>query len=427
MMKEAVLLRRVNMQLTNQGFPQKIVDKYNKLRLFTLNFSPAVFTKRIIPFLSRWIELMYAMPYLISRREILTSLKESRTNIVTQPIKQIWNILVHLEGTASPSQYGQQPLSYLESRPPTHPERSTRLSFVGSRPPASVERSTNLSQRRFDAFKPQNMTALGQKTTSLSERAPLILQNSDIAHYPYELPESEAHKGGKRIGLDTEPSSVKLPQAVREQPEGERKVENIQKELPVTDHQPSLISYQPPSLSYQPSLISYQLLTLSYKPSAISQPSEETYTLPATKDPGATFFTLSQKTRADSEEKVMYSKSPLSYTDFISDKQGHRTSSAAGPHSPWGGVLPLKNEAFQRSQLNVLELGKVEPIYHTYPRIEPVTSKEAPQIIREERIIEKEVASKSPQLPKIDVDHLADQVYQLMERKIRIERERRGL
>ena len=384
---------------------------------------------------------MYAMPYLISRREILTSLKESRTNIVTQPIKQIWNILVHLEGTASPSQYGQQPLSYLESRPPTHPERSTRLSFVGSRPPASVERSTNLSQRRFDAFKPQNMTALGQKTTSLSERAPLILQNSDIAHYPYELPESEAHKGGKRIGLDTEPSSVKLPQAVREQPEGERKVENIQKELPVTDHQlpvisyqpptlsyqPSLISYQPPSLSYQPSRISYQLLTLSYKPSAISQPSEETYTLPATKDPGATFFTLSQKTRADSEEKVMYSKSPLSYTDFISDKQGHRTSSAAGPHSPWGGVLPLKNEAFQRSQLNVLELGKVEPIYPTYPRIEPVTSKEAPQIIREERIIEKEVASKSPQLPKIDVDHLADQVYQLMERKIRIERERRGL
>lgn len=389
MMKEAVLSRRVNMQLTNQGFPKKIVDKYNKLRLFTLNFSPAVFTKRIIPFLSRWIELVYAMPYLISRREILTSLKESRTNIVTQPIKQIWNILVHLEGSASPSQYGQQPLSYLESRPP-----------------ASVERNMNLSLRRFDAFKPQNMTAPGQKTTSLSERASLILRNSDIAHYPYEPPEGEAHKGGKGIGLDTESSSVKLPQTVSEQSKEGSKIGTIQKELPVISHQP---------------------LTLSYKPSAISQPSEENYILPSTKDLGKPFFNSSQKIKTDGDGKVIYSKSPLSYLDFISNKQMQKAPSAAGPHSPWGGVLPLENEAFQHPQLNVLELGKVESIYHTYPRIEPVTSKETPQIIKEERIIEKEVASKSLQLPKINVDRLADQVYQLMERKIRIERERRGL
>jgi len=413
MMKEAVLSRRVNMQLTNQGFPKKIVDKYNKLRLFTLNFSPAVFTKRIIPFVGKWIELVYAMPYLISRREILTSLKESRTNIVTQPIKQIWNILVHLEGSASPSQYGQQPLSYLESQPPTHPERSTHLSFVGSQPPASVERNMNLSLRRFDAFKPQNMPAPGQKTTSLSERASLILRNSDIAHYPYEPPESEAHKGGKRIGLDTESSSAKLPQTVSEQPKEGSKAGTIQKELPVTGHPLPVINYQP--------------LTLSYKPSAISQPSEESYILPSTKDLGKPFSNSSQKIKTDGDGKVIYSKSPLSYLDFISNKQMQKASSAAGPHSPWGGILPLENKAFQHPQLNVLELGKVESIYHTYPRIEPVTSKETPQIIKEEKIIEKEVASKSLQLPKINIDRLADQVYQLMERKIRIERERRGL
>jgi len=396
MMKEAVLSRRVNMQLTNQGFPKKIVGKYNKLRLFTLNFSPAVFTKRIIPFVGKWIELVYAMPYLISRREILTSLKESRTNIVTQPIKQIWNILVHLEGSASPSQYGQQPLSYLESRPS-----------------AEAEKNIYLSLKKFDAFKPQNMTAPGQKTTSLSERASLILRNSDIAHYPYELPESEAHKGGKGIGLDTESSSAKLPQTVSEQPKEGSKAGTIQKELPVTDHPLPVINYQP--------------LTLSYKPSAISQPSEESYILPSTKNLGKPFFNSSQKIKTDGDGKVIYSKSPLSYLDFISNKQMQRASSAAGSHSPWGGILPLENKAFQHPQLNVLELGKVESIYHTYPRIEPVTSKETPQIIKEEKIIEKEVASKSLQLPKINIDRLADQVYQLMERKIRIERERRGL
>jgi hypothetical protein len=48
-----------------------------------------------------------------------------------------------------------------------------------------------------------------------------------------------------------------------------------------------------------------------------------------------------------------------------------------------------------------------------------------------ERVIEKGEESKlphaTPQLPGIDVNRLADEVYQMMERKLRIEKERRGL
>jgi len=53
-----------------------------------------------------------------------------------------------------------------------------------------------------------------------------------------------------------------------------------------------------------------------------------------------------------------------------------------------------------------------------------------PQIIREtkERIVEKEKVSPQQAKPlSFDVNRLADQVYQLIERKVRIERERRGL
>ena len=367
------------MKLPNQEFSQEIVNKYTKLRLFTLNFSPRLFTKIIAPFLGRWIELVYAMPYLISRREILTTLKESRTNVVTQPIEQIWNILVHLERNFMSSQRWQQPLSYLESRPS-----------------AEVEKNIYLLLKKFDTFKPQNIL----RPVTVSERTPLTLQKSDITRYPYKPLEREAPEGERGIPLYAKSTPGNLPQA-----------ESTQKELPVSDHPLPVIDYQP--------------LTLSYKPSPISQSTEEV-TLLTTKDLGTRFFSPSQKIRTGEKEKVMYGKSLVSSLDSVSDKQKPSTSSAARARSRWGGVLPLEDEAFPRSRLNVLELGKGEPIYHTYPTIEPLTSRETHQIIREEKVIEKEVA-KSPQLPKIDVNRLADQVYQLMEKRIRIERERRGL
>ena len=68
-------------------------------------------------------------------------------------------------------------------------------------------------------------------------------------------------------------------------------------------------------------------------------------------------------------------------------------------------------------------------IYHTHPEIEHVTSTHT-EIVNE-RVIERESDSKplhaTPQPLSIDVDRMADQIYQLIERRTRIERERRGL
>jgi len=90
------------MELVDRGFSQKIVDKYTNLKLFTANFAPIISTRRVIPH-KRWLELVYAMPYLVLRREILNSFK--RTMNVFASAKQIWNIFVHLEFPLSRYEY----------------------------------------------------------------------------------------------------------------------------------------------------------------------------------------------------------------------------------------------------------------------------------------------------------------------------------
>ncbi|MHC1599508.1 MAG: hypothetical protein ACXQS5_01620, partial [Candidatus Methanospirareceae archaeon] len=68
-------------------------------------------------------------------------------------------------------------------------------------------------------------------------------------------------------------------------------------------------------------------------------------------------------------------------------------------------------------------------IYRTYPEIEHAAPTNT-EVIKE-RVIEKEVDFKPPQIASqpsgIDANRLADQIYQLIERRVRIDRERRGL
>jgi hypothetical protein len=93
-MKKMNNIERVKMELVDRVFSQKIVGKYTNLKLFSTNFAPIISTKRVIPH-RRWLELVYALPYLVLRREILNSFK--RTMNVFASVKQIWNILVHLD------------------------------------------------------------------------------------------------------------------------------------------------------------------------------------------------------------------------------------------------------------------------------------------------------------------------------------------
>ena len=68
-------------------------------------------------------------------------------------------------------------------------------------------------------------------------------------------------------------------------------------------------------------------------------------------------------------------------------------------------------------------------IYGAYPEIEHVAS--TPAEIIKERVLEREVDSGSPEVTSqsaaVDIDRLADQVYSSIERKLVIEKERRGL
>lgn len=67
--------------------------------------------------------------------------------------------------------------------------------------------------------------------------------------------------------------------------------------------------------------------------------------------------------------------------------------------------------------------------YQFYPEIEHLKSRKT-EVVKE-KIVEKEIAPETqyqnPKIPEIDLNRFADTVYQLIERKMRIEKERRGL
>jgi hypothetical protein len=160
-----------------------------------------------------------------------------------------------------------------------------------------------------------------------------------------------------------------------------------------TEKEPAVTNYQLPVVTHQPPVVSHKL-------SAVSNKNLDTYILSGTSDLITPLFSYysTQKIKADMGEKAIYDSLP--YFNFMK-KQSHLNTSGVEKAS----------------------------LYHTYPKIEHVTSTHTE--VMKERVLEKGEESKpplvTPQLPSIDVNRLADQVYQMMERKLRIERERRGL
>jgi hypothetical protein len=101
-MKKMNNIERVKMELIDKGFAQKIADRYTNLKLFSINFAPIISTKRFIPRM-KWLELVYALPYLVLRREILNSFKKTKN--VFASAKQIWNIFLQLDYPRSRYEY----------------------------------------------------------------------------------------------------------------------------------------------------------------------------------------------------------------------------------------------------------------------------------------------------------------------------------
>ena len=515
-MKKNLFLERKTlpkeMKLIDRGFSQKIMDQHTNLQLFTTKFSPAISTKRISPRM-KWLELVYALPYLVLRREILNSFKKTK-NVLTS-VKRMWNILVRFEfplsryeytttrlhrfsrekmkmqdtrykmqikpvsdilyPVSSPSgnlvkdrdfyfaypyahieretlQNGQkmnsyfksssmelaQPASYETSKRETKKESPvknyqlpvvTHQSPVVSHMPSAVRydedqatyilsSTSDITTPLFSYYSFNPALFLSQKTVPVKQREALLnLQKSDAVYRPYAQLDRETMQKGQRIISNSKSSSMELAQPAsyetsKRETKKESPVKNYQ--LPVVTHQPPVVSHKPPAARYEDQatyilrsasdittpLFSYLLSTLRHKPAVVSNESmEKTSIFSSAKEFITPLFSYysAQKIKTGVGEKAIYDIPP--YFNFRNNKQMHTS-----------------------------EVEKA-PIYHTYPEIEHVTSTHTE--IMKERVIEKGEESEpphaTPQLPSIDVNRLADQVYQMMERKLRIERERRGL
>jgi hypothetical protein len=342
MMKESIS----NTQLLNEGFSQRIAGRYDKSKLFTLGFSPLISARGFVRFLSRWVELVYALPYIILRKELSTFFRESRTHVITQPLEQIWNVLVHFKRTLSPIQFhtetGQNIRLLREMvrryEKLARPGQSTLFTLKGITSPQSDTATYNykLAERmaagdlRVSSYKPGKQSA--------SETGDKYIQSEwTIASHlvtPVNSGREARKEGHSRIPIYNGPSSK------GQELEVEKKSAEIPRALLAANNVSSLFGYQPLILRYQP------LLTRERR-------------FPIIRDIGTTIL-----------------------------------------------------NSFGR---------------FSYPEVELITPKATLKTTGKIINMEKETAPKTAQPPKIDVKHLTDQVYRLLERKIGIERERRGL
>ena len=532
------------MELIDRVFSQKIADKYTNLKLFSTNFAPIISTKRVIPH-RRWLELVYAMPYLVLRREILNSFK--RTMNVFASAKQIWNILVHLDFPLSRSEYITtrlhrfsrekmkiqdprfkmqvkhvsdirypvsssyvnlvdsrgfyfesssmelaQPVSHEITRKETEPAFTNYpLPIVTQQPPVVSHKSPAVRYRNQDisslsgtsdfiapifrsySFKPTSF--LSQKTVPNEQ-----LQKSDTVLSPYGHLERVVLQNEQKIFSSFESSSMALVQPVSHETtriETESAFSNhrlplVTQQLPVVSHTPSavsnknLVTYMHPSTSdfivpifrsysFKPtSFLSQKTVPNEQRGAAASDLQKSDTVLPPYGHLERVVLPNGQKIFSSFESASMVPAQPVSHENTRKETESPFTNyplplvtqqppvvtyepSAVSNNNLVTYIPSGTSDFINRSSFNIInkkneqmQLGiKKAPIYHTYPKIEHVTATHT-EIIKE-RVIEKKEDIKplhaTPQLPSIDLNRLTDQVYQMLARKIRIERERRGL
>ncbi len=533
-------MKKAKMELIDKGFSQKIADKYTNLKLFSTNFAPILSTKRVIPH-RRWLELVYAMPYLVLRREILNSFK--RTKNVFASAKQIWNILVHLDFPLSlhREKMKMQDTRYkMQVKPVSgirHPVSSSSINLVDSRgfyfesssmelaQPVSHEISRIETESAFSnyrlpiltqqppvvshtlsavSYKNRDISSLSgtsdfiapifrsysfKPTSFLSQKAVLEkprgaaasnLQKSDTVLHPYGHLERVVLPNGQEIFSSFESSSMALAQPVSHE------ITRKETESAFSNYRLPLVTQQPPVVTYVPSAVSNNNLVTYMHPSTSDfiAPLFRSYSFKPTsflsqqtvpeKQRGAAASHLQKSDTVlppygDLEREILpkgqaifssFESSSMELAQPVSHEITRKETESAFSNYPVPLVtqqppvvtyepsavsnknlvtyIPSGTSDFiNRSSFNIInkkneqmQLGiKKAPIYHTYPKIEHVTATHTELI--KERVIEKKEDIKplhaTPQLPSIDLNRLTDQVYQMLERKIRIERERRGL
>jgi hypothetical protein len=383
--------------VTSEGLSRQIMSRYAGFGSYTQHFNPLISTGGIIPLLGRWIELIYAMPFLSIRREVTTQRIESTVTKINQPANLMLNFLLNFSA--------QQHISRFQSRLLDETLKKLAIS----------------SQKSYFS---QPGVAFASPVTSLFYLSRAIIQlhrQGDQQWTSREL---------SQVPTYTQSALRETDRLVTEQAKGISPEENRQKLSEALV--PLLLTVR-----YNPMLLTYQLPTIIHmaRESAISPAAGRITESPVTagritESPvtarriTAPIIAPLPKTKGEREETPEYSRL---ITDRVNSVSSRQAPSLTVLPTSTQGTEPIQREAAEGSQLNVLKLTKIEPTYRTYPVMETIVSRENPQIIRETQVIEKEVATKQPPQPKIDIERLTEEVYRLFERRVRIERERRGL
>jgi hypothetical protein len=215
-------IKKARIERVDKGFSQRIADKYTHLKLFTIHFAPLISTKRIRRRM-RILELIYAMPYLVLRREIVNSFNKTK-NIFTS-IKQLtWTIFVHLE----------LPLS-----------RSTYLLSGSERKPS---------------------TGMGEKLTISNDRIPMVhkiisslmelAQPLELSNYQVPAVTSQL---SNVIHIPSDISNKNQASYMQLYP-----YEHLERVL--QNQEQKIVSYQPPIESLEPSAVSYKNMDRYIRP-----------------------------------------------------------------------------------------------------------------------------------------------------------------
>lgn len=386
-------------QPVSLSFAQRVANRYAGMKSVTSGLSPLVSTKRFMLFLNRWMELVYIMPYVTLRREILKSLIKTRTNLTTQPIQQIWNIMVYLKGNTISAQYGKN-LAFLEKMVSAE-AGNIYLSSQKTEPKFNDTTILNLSHPFYFSG--------GTRLTTPTSKA--VTSNAEVA-------ERTEHRAGQAtINPLAEPSTT----------EPSRDAGFLQLTLshayPLVSHQPIALSYNKPMIVTQPGYSAKQETINRASSEPVSSALEE-----SERKSGITDSTIPSGIQGSIDET--FNSHPLSYTSLEGDKQGREVVLAGELRSFAEGALPQDRDVFNRSQTDFQSLGQRKSIYRTFPTFEtasPGVFAQSTTNKKEEKVREATPSAKPTQPQNLDLDRVADQVYRLIERKIRIERERRGL
>ena len=409
-------IRITDMKLVDGGFSQKIIDRHTSLRLSTTNFAPVTSAKGIVP-RRRWLELTYAMPHTILRPDILNSFTT---------IKNMWNIF-HL------SDMGIQPIAGIK-------KELIELSLLNPQKIDTTHRPSGHTGR--EVFQPPTMkisqpmsygravtrteTVDGQKTTVVKHVQPPSYERSDVRTVIRRGREPLQDEGRITVVKPAQPPSYErsdVRTVIR------RGREPLQDEGRITVVKPA----QPPR--YERSDVR---IVIRRGREPLQDEGRITVVKPAQPP---------RYERSDVRIVIQRGREPLHDEETMTVVKPVqpmiRETSAGGA---WIERLRCEHTYIDHPLLTIAHrmlpsVGSVinteidrlmtekTNIYGAYPEIEHVAS--TPAEIIKERVLEREVDSGSPEVTSqsaaVDIDRLADQVYSSIERKLVIEKERRGL